>query len=128
MAITNYELSKFRKKVCKVVSRIQHLSERSLFSDGLIKGTPGILYKKCGRPTCKCNLDDKNKHGPYKNIQIYKDNKQKLIPLKKCDEHYWDLAKRYQYQIEKLKELDEAHAELKTIIKEVISKRVVKFP
>lgn len=128
MTITNAKLSKFRQRILELNKQIQHLSSRCLFIDPLIKGTPGQLYKRCGKSSCKCNTDPDGRHGPYKNIQIRINNKQKLIPLKKDDYHLWDLAKNYQYQIKKIKELEVAQQNLKDLVKAIVDERLVEFP
>lgn len=128
MAITKNELSKYRKKLDELLKRIQYLSSKCLFIDDLIKGTPGELYKKCGKKSCKCYKNEDDRHGPYKIIQVRIGKKQKLIPLKKDNYHQWDLAKHYQYQIDKLKELTMAQQDLEALVKEVIEKRTMEFP
>jgi hypothetical protein len=126
--ITPEQLSRYRQTIRKLSDKIEHLASRCLFADPLIHGTPAEVFRKCGRPNCKCadNLEDR--HGPYKVIQVIREGKSRQICLRREQENLWELAKRYQFQTEKLAELKGACQELQQTITEVIEKRVREFP
>ena len=126
--ITNSELSKYKKTINTLLKCLQKQATRCLYKDDLIQGTPGALYKKCGKKTCRCNDNKKFRHGPYKNIQIRIDKKKKLVSLNKDNQRLWDLANNYQYQTKNLKEFKKTCEQLETVIIEVLEKRSIEFP
>ena len=126
--IKKTDLSRCRQKIRQLLNRIEHLAVRSLFTDPLIHGSPATVFRKCGRPGCKCAKDDTQKHGPYKVIQVVRDGCSRQICLRKDQEEFWQLAKNYQYQTAKLIELKQQCQELGNTIAEVIHKRTMEFP
>ncbi len=126
--ITPDELSVFRKQIRLLVVKIERLSFRCLFSDPLIRGTPGEVMRTCGKKTCKCMQDPKGRHGPYKVISIVQNGKQRSVPLSKDKVGLWELAERYQYQVAKLSELKKVCAELADLVWAVIERRLQQFP
>lgn len=126
--ITPEQLSRYRQSIRKLSDKIAHLASRSLFSDPLIHGTPAEVFRKCGRANCKCTLNSENRHGPYKVIQVIRDGKSKQVCLRREQEDLWELAKHYQYQIEKIAEIKKACQELQQMMTAVIEKRVREFP
>lgn len=122
------QLSRYRQSIRKLVEKIDRLSSRCLFSDPLIHGTPAEVFRKCGRSGCKCGLDSKDRHGPYKVIQVKRDGKQRQVCLRRDQEELFELAKRYQFQIEKFSELKGTCDELQATILEIIEKRKKEFP
>jgi hypothetical protein len=126
--IKKSEISEFRKKIGTLLKSISYLSTRYLYEDSLIQGSPAIVYRKCGKTSCKCVNDEASRHGPYKVIQIFSNKKSRQICLRKDQEEYWEHAKNYQFQIEKYLELKQSCNELLNIVNQAIQKRIMEFP
>ena len=126
--LTRPQLSACRQRVHNLVEKIQFLSSRCLFADELIKGSPAEVYRKCGRPDCKCAAGGINRHGPYKVIQVTRGKRSRQICLRAGQDKFWQLAQNYQHQVEKYLELKRSCSELLKFVNEVIAKRVVEFP
>jgi hypothetical protein len=126
--MTAEQLSAYRKRIQVLLKQIDRLSSRCLFPDPLIRGTPVEVMRTCGKQTCKCMKDPKDRHGPYKVIAVVKDGKQRSIPLGKDKQELWSLVQRYQFQIKKLSELKNAASELVDVVWEVIERRLQQFP
>jgi hypothetical protein len=126
--ITSKQLSQYRQTVRNLVDKIDRLSSRCLYLDELIHGSPTEVFRKCGRANCKCANSPEDRHGPYKVIQVIRDGKSRQICLRKEQEDLWELAKRYQFQTDKLDELKTVCQELQTLVTEVIEKRLRDFP
>lgn len=126
--MTPDELSAYRKRIRLLVIQIDRLSSRCLFNDPLIRGTPVEVMRTCGKKTCKCMKDRKDRHGPYKVISVLRDGKQRPIPLSKDKLGLWDLVQRYQFQVAKLSELKKVSVELSDLVWTVIEKRLQQFP
>lgn len=125
--ITPQIISRYRQEMGRLINEIEKLSFRCLYEDSLIQGTPGTVYRTCGKASCKCMKSKEDRHGPYYVIQVYKDGKQRQISLTKNQKHLWDKAKNYQYQIQKLNELKERCHKLQELVNEVIEKRTEEF-
>ena len=126
--ITSSQISQYRKEIKKIVNNIEKLAFKSLYTDPLIHGIPGEVYRTCGRKNCKCFNDKDQRHGPYKVIQIPLSGKKKQVSIPKGKEHLWTMAKNYQYQIRRLAELRVLCVELGNIITEAINERVQEYP
>ena len=122
------QLSAYRQQVHNLVKKIEFLSSRCLFADELIRGSPAVVYRRCGRPRCKCAQGGDSRHGPYKVIQVVRDERSRQICLRAGQEKLWQLAKNYQHQIAKYLELKRCCSELLELVNDVIAKRVVEFP
>ena len=75
--IARTELSQYRQRLRNLISEIGRLSFYSASSDPLIQGTPGEVFRTCGKKNCKCADDPSERHGPYFVIQIYQEKKQR---------------------------------------------------
>lgn len=126
--IRNSEVSQYRKRIGEIIRHIQRLSSRCLFDDPLIQGSPASVFRKCGRPACKCATDPDARHGPYKVIQVVRNKRSRQICLRKSQDKLWLLAKNYQHQNEKYLELKQQCNELLRLVCEVIDKRCIEFP
>ena len=126
--LTSSQLSLYRQTIRKLMTRIERLSSRCLFIDELIHGSPTEVFRKCGRANCKCATSASERHGPYKVIQVVRDGKSRQVCLRKDQAELWDLAKRYQFQVDKLAELKTACQELQTTAAEIVELRVRDFP
>jgi len=126
--LTKPQLSAYRQRVGNLVRKIGFLSSRCLFADELIRGSPAVVYRKCGRPRCKCVAGGDKRHGPYRVIQIVRDKRSRQICLRVSQDKHWQLAKNYQHQIEKFLDLKRCCSELIQLVNDVIAKRIVEFP
>jgi hypothetical protein len=126
--LTKLQLSAYRQRVGDLVRKIGFLSSRCLFADELIQGSPTVVYRRCGRPRCRCTAGGDHRHGPYKVIQIVRDKRSRQMCLRVGQDRLWQLAKNYQYQMAKYLELKRRCAELLQVVDEVIDKRLVEFP
>lgn len=126
--ISKQTLSRYRQEIRKIMDDIDRLSSRCLFEDQLIQGSPGEVFRKCGKPNCKCMGKKEDRHGPYYVIQIYRAGKQRQIALKKDQKDLWDKAKHYQFQMECAAKLKECCNKIQDLVNEVIEKRIEEFP
>jgi hypothetical protein len=126
--IDSKEISRYRQSLRQLIQKIDRLSSRSLFNDPLIQGTPAEVFRKCGRPNCKCASSDKHRHGPYKVIQVTRNGRQRQVCLRKDQDDLWDMAKYYQHQIKKLSELKDVCLDLQNTVAKVIKNRLKEFP
>ena len=126
--ITSNELSKYRQQLRQLIEMINKLTYQCAYSDALIKGTPGEVFRTCGQKNCKCATDPKLRHGPYLVIQVYQDKKQRQIALRKEQKDIWQKAKNYQKQITTLAQLKKTCSELTETVHDVINKRLEELP
>lgn len=126
--ITSKILSAYRLEIFQLTQQVKQLALKSAYTDALIKGTPGEVYRKCGYKNCKCAKDPSMRHGPYKVIQVYKDGKQRQIALRKDQEDIWEKAKHYQQQIQYLSQLKKTCKELVYAAEKMIEKRIEECP
>lgn len=126
--ITSAEISSYRQTIRRLVEKIDRVSSRCLFTDELIHGTAAEVFRKCGRKNCKCAEDEKQRHGPYKVIQVIRKGKSRQVCLRREQENLWELAKHYRHQMDKLSELRQICGKLEEIVAEVIEKRKREFP
>lgn len=122
------ELSQYRKKLKQLIDQINGLAFYCAYSDPLIQGTPGEVYRTCGSKKCLCASDPKQKHGPYPVIQIYQNKKQRQVSIKKEEKEIWTKAKNYQKQYNTLLKLKETSAVLADLVREILDKRIEKWP
>jgi hypothetical protein len=127
-SLTNFSLSKYRLRILKILDDLKKPATKCLYLDPLIKGVPGEVFRKCGKQNCQCASDPAKRHGPYKVITVYKNGKQKQIPLKKDEAELWPLVTMYQFQMDQLKEVRSMCAELDALILEIITARIKEFP
>ena len=106
-------LSNYRAEVSRLTQQLSQLACKAAHADLLIKGTPGLVYRKCGYKHCKCAKSPDMRHGPYRVIQVYKNGKQKQVALRKDQEEIWERAKHYQQQMQYL-------AQMKNVCKKLV--------
>jgi hypothetical protein len=128
MSLSNLELSKHRRYLKSLLTKIEQQAFYCAYTDPLIQGTPGEVFRTCGKETCKCMKDSKNRHSPYLVIQIYQDKKQKQIALKQEQKNLWQQAKNYQKQIHILMDLKKSCTELITEVDKIIQLRTEVWP
>lgn len=126
--MTRTQLTKYKQSLNHLLERIHRHAYRSAFDDPLVKGTPGEVFRTCGKKNCKCMTVKDYKHGPYRVIQIYKDGKQKQVPLRKNQKVIFEQAQNYQKQMKYVSELKEMLIELEKLVKEIIEQRIEEWP
>lgn len=122
------ELSEYKKELRQLIDKIAHLAFYSAYLDPLVKGTPGEVYRTCGSKTCLCAVDPKQKHGPYPVVQIYEEKKQRQVSIKQDEKEFWLKAKNYQKQSKSLLELKKTCTALTDLVREILDKRIEKWP
>lgn len=122
------KISKYRQRLRELLKIIEKLTYYSAYPDPLIKGTPGEVYKKCGKKECKCNKNPKDRHGPYGVVQIYRKGKQRQIVLRKDQKEILEQAKNYQKQIKNLSELKKYCSQLEEEVRNIINQRTKECP
>ena len=126
--MTTIELSKHRQRLRQLIDAIDKLAYQCAYPDSLVQGTPGEVFRTCGRKNCKCAGDPADRHGPYLVIQIYQDKKQRQVSLKQNQKELWQKAKNYQKQINTLTKLKKACAQLTDTVQEILNQRLEEFP
>lgn len=126
--ITSTELSKYRAHLRKLIDTIDKLAYQCAYTDSLIQGTPGEVFRRCGQKNCKCAKDPAARHGPYLVIQVYQEKKQRQIPIKKEDKETWQKAKNYQKQMKTLAQLKKTCSALTDTVHEILKKRLEEIP
>ena len=126
--ITSIELSKHRRRLRQLIDSIDRLAYQCAYTDPLIQGTPGEVFRTCGQKNCKCKSDSAQRHGPYLVIQVYQEKKQRQIALKQEQKEIWQKAKNYQTQIKTLSELKKTCKELTDAVREILNQRLEKLP
>ena len=126
--ITTTEISEYRKQLYHLLDRINKLAFHSAYEDPLIQGSPGEVFRTCGKKNCKCASNPADRHGPYLVLQIYQGKKQKQIALKKSQREIWQKAKHYQKQTQYYLELKETCSDLVKKVSEILDKRIEKWP
>jgi len=126
--MSTQKLSKYRQRLRQLLKEIDTLAYRSPHEDGLIRGTPGEVFRTCGKKSCKCASDLDDRHGPYLVIQIFRDGKQKQIALKKEQKAIWQKAKNYKLQMKYFLELKASMKKVEDLVKEIIDQRLEEWP
>jgi hypothetical protein len=125
--ITSAELSKYRHRLRQLIDSIDKLAYQCAYSDPLIQGTPGEVFRTCGQEKCKCLSDPAERHGPYLVIQIRQEKKQRQIAIRQDQKEIWQQAKNYQKQIKTISQLKKTCAELTDTVYEILTKRLEKL-
>jgi len=125
--IANKKLSQYRKEIYQLIQNLKKISFRCASSEPLIYGVPGEVFRKCGKPGCKCESYD-SRHGPYKVVQIYRNGKQKQIAIGKNQIAIWRRAKLYQQQMKYVTELKNICEQLENTVKRLIKERIEEWP
>jgi hypothetical protein len=121
------QLSKYRQRLRQLIENINQLAYQCAYSDPLIQGTPGEVFRTCGKKNCKCASNPAERHGPYLVIQIYQEKKQRQVALKQEQKEKWQQAKNYQKQIKTLATLKKTCAELTDTVHEILTHRLEKL-
>ena len=98
-------LSQMRKEIALKVERLRNLYLGSCTDTLLFHGRPGNVYRKCGKPNCKCVAGGEGRHGPYKIIRVFRDKKNTQITLTEEEHELFAMAQRYQQEVVNRKEI-----------------------
>lgn len=128
MSLSNQQLSQYRQSFNELVSKIESLCFKLASSEALIKGSPGEVYRTCGRSYCPCSQDKAKRHGPYRVIQVRRSGKSRQVSLKKTQEAEWQKAQRYQQTMQLYVDLKSSMQALEQLVKELLKKRIEEFP
>jgi len=126
--MSTIKLSEHRKRLRALLKAVGQQTFYCAYSDTLIRGTPGKVYRTCGKKNCRCAQDPANRHGPYLVIQCYREEKQKQIALRKDQKNLWQKAINYQKQIKILGKLRISCDELITKVEQIIQSRIEQWP
>lgn len=96
--VSKEHVSRFRQEISRLVAELRRHCLKAGHADLLFKGTPQEVYRRCGKPTCRCAESDENRHGPYRLIHCRHNGQQRQISLKQSEQHYYEMAEHYQYQ------------------------------
>jgi hypothetical protein len=122
------KLSTHRQQLHQLLDKIEKLSFQCAYTDPLIQGTPGEVFRTCGRKNCKCATDSTQKHGPYLVVQIYQNKKQRQVAIRKDQKEIWQRAKNYQKQMKTLLQLKKTCSELTDVVEKILMSRIEKWP
>ncbi len=118
-------VSRYRKEVSGKSEEIKRLCLKAGFEDALLGGSPVETWKKCGKPNCKCKEGGERRHGPYLAVQIRREGQQRNLTLKKSEEHFFAMAKHYQYQIRNRRRVIVLQAEVLESFDKMIEARTI---
>ena len=128
MSMSTTELSTHKKYLRMLLNTMEQQAFYCAYLDTLIQGTPGQVYRHCGKKNCRCAADLANRHGPYLVIQCYRNEKQKQIALKKDQKALWQKAQNYQKQIKNLGALKISCEALIAKVEQIIQLRIEQWP
>lgn len=98
---------------------------KAAHDDLLLRGTPVLTYKTCGKQNCKCREGGDKRHGPYFAVQMRREGKQRNLTLKASEEHFFNMAQHYQYQMSNRRKIVAIEAELLDEYDKVIKARTI---
>lgn len=122
--ITTQIVSTYRKKLRLLIQEIEHLAFQCAYTDPLIRGSPGEVFRTCGKKSCKCSQGGAYRHGPYLVIQTFEKGKQKQVSLKKSERALWEQAKNYQFHKNNLVKLKTSTNQLNRLASEIMEQRI----
>lgn len=118
-------VSRYRQEVYRVTAEMKELAMKAGYQDLLLGGVPVEVYRRCGKARCRCMASDEHRHGPYQVVQIYQDGRSWQLTLKKSEGKYFDMAKRYQYQVKNRAKLQQLGKKLLELFDGMIEARTV---
>lgn len=77
------DVSRLKQKIAQLCQQRRKQEDIILAAlDPLLKGSIVTVYQKCARSECKCQKDEKARHGPYLYLHYTGAGKQKMVYLK----------------------------------------------
>ncbi len=121
------DISQLRQELIRFDRERRDLHRKMLQSQKLISGSLYLMYKKCGRRTCKCH--DGEKHGPFLCLSTMKKKKRGCIFIRKKDEtKVKHLNWKYQKFTEMIKNIEVLDQKIIKILKKIRNRHEVKYP
>jgi len=118
-------LSQKRQEFSSKLQLLKRLYQGVCSDEFLFHGQPGTVYRKCGKPQCKCREGGDKRHGPYQIIRVFRDKKNTQVTLKPDEMHFLEMAKRYQRQVKDRKRIVELQKELLSMFDEIMKGRTL---
>lgn len=119
-------LSQQRKRIETKVGRLKWLYIEACSNAALFHGQPGEVYRKCGKANCKCVEGGTARHGPYRIIRVFRDRKNTQITLAEGERELFEMAQRYQREINGRKEIINLQGELLGMLDELLERRILR--
>ncbi len=94
-------------------------------SDLLFGGTPVEVYRRCGKPSCRCAKDDDYRHGPYQVVGVRVGDTVRQISLRKDEGDLFELAKHYQWQAHNRAQIVVLQQELLKKLDQMLEERTI---
>lgn len=111
------QFSIIRKKISNLIQRKNKILFRLIDGKPMIYGFPYKLFKKCGKPTCKCASGEK--HGPYPALSVCREGKQKIVMVRKNDHLIiFEQAKRSQQFQKVVADIRKINTEIDELLKQ----------
>jgi hypothetical protein len=123
--VSNYKVSKYRQEIVKLVMELKRLCLKAGYGDIIFRGVPIEVYRKCGKPNCRCTQGGESRHGPYQAIQIWEDGRQRQISLKQTESKYFEMAKLYQYQQQNYRKITKVQQALLKRVEQMLEERCI---
>lgn len=119
-------LSQQRQRIVKKVERLKFLYMQGCDDSALFHGQPGEVYRKCGKPNCKCVAGGAARHGPYKIIRVFREGKNTQITLLEDEHELFEMANRYQQELNHRREILRVQDELLGMLDELLEMRIIR--
>lgn len=78
---------KIKQDIRAVLTEIDRLATEMISISQMVGATFGVTYRKCGKPTCRCNSDESKRH-PVIRINFTENRKAKTRSVPKKDENW----------------------------------------
>jgi hypothetical protein len=92
----------------------------------MVHGLPHSVFRKCGKPNCKCVRG--RLHGPYPAISVNKEGKQKMVMVKKTDSAVVKKSKRYRYYQRTLARIRKINREIDELLEKIKEEMLESYP
>ena len=122
--LLNEAVSRYRQEMVKSTEKLKELLIKAGYKDLLLAGVPCEIYRRCGKKTCKC-VDKSQRHGPYKVVQVWDGKQSRQITLKKGEEHFYEKAKHYRYQIRNRTEVVRLQSQILKALDQMLNSRCI---
>ena len=83
------------------------------------------MYRRCGKPACRCAKDKSYRHGPYRVIGVRDGGTVRQVTLRKDEGRFFDMAKHYQWQAQNRAEIVKLHEELLNKLDLMLEERTI---
>jgi hypothetical protein len=118
------EISRYRKQVCQLLAKLKFLAFKAGYRDRLFQGVPCEVMRTCGKKNCRC-MQGGQRHGPYKVVQVWRENCSRQLSLKKGEEQYFEMAKRYQFQQQNRRQVAQLLQEILAAVDAMLERRTI---